>query len=173
MSKLFLMKDTSGRGYAAVHDMYSIMKSVEAGSEVTLTKCCSAYSTYHDHDLCCKVCMKEVAVGEGDGCDWEGKEEVTGLVIFGEIGEQVTLDSQACTITRIPDRDDYAIEFLKSCEMTTLPATEHFSFDDGQYSISLSDGCYYCIVGNREVKSKNLLHVVAELLEFIQAGEEK
>ena len=66
-----------------------------------------------------------------------------------------------------------SIEFLKSCEMTTLPATEHFSFAGGQYAISLSDGWYYCILGNREVKSKNLIHLVADLLEFVQAGEEK
>ena len=175
MSKSFLMTDTVGRGPACEHDMYSLMRAVEDGAEINLTKCCASHSTYCDRDLCCKSCRKGVAVGEGDGTDWSGKQEVDRLIAFGEVGEsiEITLDSQACTITRIPDSGDSTIEFLKSCEMTTLPATENFSFDDGQYSISLSDGWYYCIVGNREVKSKNLLHVVAELLEFIQIGEEK
>jgi len=36
---------------------------------MNLTKCCNAYSTYHDDVLCCKKCWKEVEVGEGDGID--------------------------------------------------------------------------------------------------------
>ena len=37
----------------------------------TMTKCCNAYSTYHDDELVCKVCFENVEVGEGDG------EEIT------------------------------------------------------------------------------------------------
>ena len=32
-----------------------------------LTTCCNAYSTYHDETLICKVCFKNVPLGEGDG----------------------------------------------------------------------------------------------------------
>ena len=32
-----------------------------------LTSCCNAYSTYHNDELICKVCYKNVPCGEGDG----------------------------------------------------------------------------------------------------------
>jgi|TARA_R110000824_G_scaffold230129_3_gene417718 hypothetical protein len=35
-----------------------------------LTDCCGATSTYHDTELCCKVCWKLVDIGEGDGNEY-------------------------------------------------------------------------------------------------------
>ncbi len=42
-----------------------------------LTNCCSAYSTFDDATLVCKVCRKPVGVGEGDGTEY-GKACKTG-----------------------------------------------------------------------------------------------
>ena len=117
-------------------------------------------------------------MGEGELISFaEDFDDLESIIYFSrtsEIGE--SLSSEGCRITRGQDRPDLGesiIHFLKSCEMETLPASEHYSFDSGNYTVTMSDGSHCCIIGNREVKSKNLLHVVAELLEFIQTGEEK
>ncbi len=41
----------------------------------TMTKCCNAYSTYHDDELVCKVCFENVEVGEGDGVEVGGNDD--------------------------------------------------------------------------------------------------
>tara|TARA_R100001463_G_scaffold66729_2_gene120359 strand:+ start:2385 stop:2789 length:405 start_codon:yes stop_codon:yes gene_type:complete len=46
---------------------------VEVGTP-QLTSCCNAYSTYHDDELICKVCFKNVPLGEGDGAATMGEE---------------------------------------------------------------------------------------------------
>ena len=40
--------------------------------EIKKTNCCNAYSTFDidSETLCCKVCWKEVEVGEGDNTEY-------------------------------------------------------------------------------------------------------
>ena len=45
---------------------YARYVGIEVGTP-QLTTCCNAYSTYHDDELICKVCFKNVPLGEGDG----------------------------------------------------------------------------------------------------------
>ena len=63
-----------------------------------------------------------------------------------------------------------AIKFLKSSQR----GSDWYFFNDCNYKIRRhSNGFFSCVVGNREVRSRNPFTVVAELLEFIQIGEKK
>jgi hypothetical protein len=71
-----------------------------------------------------------------------------------------------------------AIEFLSSSSSHHRPlsesTTDWYFFDECDYKVKRhNNGDFSCVVGNREVRSRNPFQVVAELLEFIQTGEEK
>lgn len=71
-----------------------------------------------------------------------------------------------------------AIKFLSSSFGEARPlsefTTDWYFFDACKYKISRHiNGEFTCVLGNREVTSRNPFQVVAELLEFIQTGEEK
>ncbi len=70
------------------------------------------------------------------------------------------------------------IKFLKSSVGEPRPlaefTTDCYLFDGCKYKVKRhNNGDFSCVVGNREVRSRNPFQVVAELLEFIQTGEEK
>jgi len=57
------------------------------------TKCCDAYSTYHeDGTLCCKVCWNEVEIGEGDGSEYEEVEESKTTKSYNKLIDESLLD---------------------------------------------------------------------------------
>lgn len=71
-----------------------------------------------------------------------------------------------------------AIKFLSSSVGEPRPlaefTTDWYLFDQCKYKVKRhNNGDFSCVVGNREVRSRNPFAVVAELLEFIQTGEEK
>lgn len=71
-----------------------------------------------------------------------------------------------------------AIKFLSSSFGEARPlsefTTDWYLFDGCKYKVKRhNNGDFSCVVGNREVRSRNPFKVVAELLEFIQTGEEK
>lgn len=71
-----------------------------------------------------------------------------------------------------------AIKFLKSSFGESRPlsefTTDWYLFDERNYKIKRhNNGDFSCVVGNREVRSRNPFEVVAELLEFVQTREEK
>jgi hypothetical protein len=71
-----------------------------------------------------------------------------------------------------------AIKFLSSSVSESRPLSEFttdlYFFDECKYEVKRhNNGDFSCVVGNREVRSRNPFQVVAELLEFIQTGEEK
>lgn len=97
-----------------------------------------------------------------------------------EVGDSIRLEGEGCRITRTADQPVLvdAIKFLSSSVSESRPFSDSTSdwyfFDKGRYMIKrLKNGYFSCVIGNREVRSRNPFQVVAELLEFIQTGEEK
>ena len=97
-----------------------------------------------------------------------------------EVGDSIRLQSEGCRITRTADQPVLldAIKFLSSSFGESRPlsefTTDWYLFDECKYKVKRhNNGDFSCVVGNREVRSRNPFKVVAELLEFIQTGEEK
>ena len=49
-------------------------KKYDERTDMRLTDCCGATSTYHDTELCCKVCWQTVDIGEGDGNEFRRRD---------------------------------------------------------------------------------------------------
>ena len=123
-------------------------------------------------------------MGEDALVEFAEETELERLIYFSRtasVGDSIMIEDESARVTRIQDRESAldVIKFLKSsfgesqkplAEFTT----DLYFFDVCKYKIRRhKDGDFSCVVGNREVRSRNPFQVVAELLEFIQAGEEK
>ena len=113
-----------------------------------------------------------------EACD--DADELRDFAETCEVGESIQLQSEGCSITRTADRAVFAdaIKFLESSFGESRPlsefTTDWYLFDDCKYKVKRhNNGEFSCVVGNREVRSRNPFQVVAELLEFIQTGEKK
>ncbi len=107
-------------------------------------------------------------------------DELRHFVDTCEVGDWIQPQGEGCRITRTADQPVLvdAIKFLGSSIGESRPlaefTTDWYLFDGCKYKVKRhNNGDFSCIVGNREVRSRNPFKVVAELLEFIQIGEKK
>lgn len=110
----------------------------------------------------------------------EASEELSDFADGCEVGDSIQMQYEGCTVTRILDQPVLmdAIKFLKSSFGEARPlsefTTDWYLFGECKYKVKRhNNGDFSCVVGNREVRSRNPFKVVADLLEFIQIGEEK
>ena len=122
-------------------------------------------------------------MGEDALVEFAEETEVERLIYFSRtasVGDSIMIEDESARVTRIQDRESAldVINFLKLSTGHHRPlsefTTDWYFFDECKYKVSRhNNGDFSCVVGNREVRSRNPFKVVAELLEFIQTGEEK
>lgn len=131
--KVFMIKDTTGRGIAA--------QKVGVNSLLDFV----------------------------DGCDEEDRGKVDQFSEHAAIGDAIHLESEQCLITRVQDRDDSAMDFLRNSTMNKGVGLLKYKFENNAYEIKYADGEYEVVIANRVYKSANPFHAAAELLDYVLA----